>query len=95
MIYTIGYLLHRPTGAASAIGMVDIHNRLLANPDDKLRFSAVTDAQGGASRLVMDAFTSTTVFVESRQVRDVDKPRSLERLPDELVAGIFPMPDEV
>ena len=90
-----GYLLIPPAGAASAIGMVDIHNRLLANPDGKLRFSTVTDGQGGASKLVIDAFTSTTAFVESRQVRDVDEPCGLERFPDELVAGIFPMSDEV
>ena len=66
LIYTIGYLPQLPAGAASAIGMVDIHNRLLANPVGRLQLSAVTDDRGGASRLEIDAFTSTIVIVERR-----------------------------
>ena len=90
-----GYLQIPPAGAASAIGVVDIHNRLLANPASRLRFPAVTDGRRSVSRLERDASTSPAVFVERRQKRYVDEPRGRERFPDELIAGVFPMHDEV
>ena len=75
--------------------MADIRYRLLANPVGRFHLSAVTDDRGGASRLEIDAFTSTIVFVECRQKRDIDEPCGFERFSDELFAGLFPMPGEV
>lgn len=86
-----GCLLILPAGAASAIGMVDIHNRLLANPAGRVHFPAVTDGRGGASKLEVDAFTSNAVFIECWQKCDIDEPRCFEWFAGKFVPRLRPM----